>query len=69
MDVKTAIEAIFDKHEVWTISISCRPEIIDEIVELIDQNTIRELTFDEAEALGLDGTLRTTDGKPYRIVY
>ena len=51
------ITKIFDKHEVWTISISCRPEIIEEIANLF----ATEMSFDEAEAAGYDGTGRGID--------
>lgn len=36
MDIREQITAIFDKHEVWTISISCRPEIIEEIADMVE---------------------------------
>jgi len=79
-----ALEAVFDAYEVWEISISSRPLIIEHIAnmmeterdqatekildhlsytqegrKILEEITQSELSFDEAEARGLDGTLRS----------
>jgi hypothetical protein len=77
--IKAQLTQVFDDHEVWEISISSRPQIIDEIALIIkrieetaydagyaagEESVRSRLSFDEAEALGFDGTLRD-EPKPH----
>ncbi len=45
MDIKALVTEIFDRHEVWEISISSRPEIIDEIADLVE--SLMAVAYDE----------------------
>jgi len=66
MDIKDLIRDIFTAHEIDEVSISSLPDIIDEIADLMERvadatgDAIADnLSFDQAEAIGRDGTQRT----------